>query len=122
MCQGSRIARDRMRLASSSFTNDLVAGSQVSLRRTCQEMYAAWLVIMLFIVASTLQCGCCRDLTQSSQFCRCMTVDWEALTGMAALNLARRFGDSSTTPLLPDSTHPASPRSEEHTSELQSPM
>src|ERR1039458_10593558 len=57
-----------MRLASSSFTNARLAGSQVTLRPSWHAMYAQWEVTWALQVDSALARGSDRERMQSSQF------------------------------------------------------
>src|ERR1043166_979680 len=68
---GSRVARRRIRFASSSLTNSSFTGSSVSLRPSCQESCAAKQAMCERRMMSWLQTGLDRDLTRSKKFRPC---------------------------------------------------
>ena len=65
ICQGSRIARDRVRLASGSAINSSFAGSNASFRPSRQAVAAPWQATCECLVMSALVDGCERVFTQS---------------------------------------------------------
>src|ERR1039458_6776987 len=122
-----------MRLASSSLRNARLAGSQVNLRLSSEQIQAAWEVTCVAAVTSAFARGRVRERMHSmnSRICSAVgsyLVPWR----VGAKDF--RLGDTSIFPLSPVSTQPSVPsnrllqeprppqlwRSEEHTSELQS--
>src|ERR1017187_4504910 len=96
-----------MRLASSSFTNARLAGSQVTLRPSWHAMYAQWEVTWALQVDSALARGSDRDRMQSSQF-------WMWREGSVPLIVTvwwyfRRLSDISILPESPVSIQPSVP-------------
>src|SRR6476659_2981775 len=68
MIQGSRMARDRSRLASGSLRNSSLAGSYLTYRFSHMQILAACTVDIERYMNSGLATVCRRDLTQSKKF------------------------------------------------------